>query len=211
MTGVDLVVFDLDGTLVDSSRDLAAAVNHARRELGLEEHDLAAVTSFVGDGVDALIDRAFRGCSDVDRARARRAFGDHYAAHSSDRTRVFPGIPELLDALADRRLAVVTNKAEPFVAPLLDRVGLAGRFDLVVGERPGVPRKPAPDMVRRVLDELGVPADRAILVGDGAQDLGAGRAAGLRVVRVTWGYGDVPDVDADLVIDHPSHLADALA
>ncbi len=211
--GIDLVVFDLDGTLVDSSRDLTAAVNHARTRLGFPPFEVATVIGFVGDGLGRLIERAFPEASRRELASAEAAFQSYYASRSTLHTRPFPGVVPLLEALSDHRLAVVTNKADRFVRPLLQQLGIGDRFEVVVGERPDIPRKPAPEMVLHVLSETGVPAERAVMVGDGPQDLAAGAAAGVRTCWVSWGYGhgDTPEgVVPDLRIDHPRELLDAL-
>ena len=181
------VGFDLDGTLVDSAADLAAAVNAGLGELARPALPLATIRPLIGGGARQLFDRALATAGgEATRPAADRGFAamlDHYAAHLADETRAYPGLIPALDALADAgvTLAVATNKLERFAVELLDRLGLGGRFACVLGgDSLGPGRgKPAPDLLQAMVARCGTPA---AYVGDSRFDVAAARAAGLPVV-----------------------------
>ena len=137
---VELLIFDLDGTLVDSRQDLAASVNHALGRLGLPPLSVETVAGFVGDGAQALLTRALvaaRGVADEAEVEAGlRAFREHYAAHLLDATRSYPGVPEALQALSHKAMAVATNKPRAYALAILEGLGLHQHFRLVVGDSP---------------------------------------------------------------------------
>jgi phosphoglycolate phosphatase len=205
-------VFDLDGTLVDSVADIAAAVNHALAAEGRGALPVDAVRRFVGDGARLLVARAFAMAPDqVERPLAR--FHEHYLAHPCDRTTLMPGAIAALDALAGARVALVTNKPRGSTLLVLGALGIAERFAAIYAGGDG-PLKPDPASIRAVLGE--VPAASAWVIGDGAQDVGAGRAAGCVTVGVLGGYGDVerlrasaPDVLLASLEELPALLATA--
>lgn len=196
MTGV--VIFDLDGTLVDSVADLAQAGNVARVAVGLAELSEAEVARFVGDGVDKLIERLVP--DSVDRVAAKRAFDRHYGQHCCNHTRPYPGVTELLDRLAAAgwTLAVATNKPLAFTRRILAAAGIADRFAEVRGG--DGPRKPDPGQLSDILRATGAAAARSWMVGDHHTDVRAGHAAGCRVLFCTWGLGHrdglFPDAEA---------------
>lgn len=206
----DAYLFDLDGTLIDSAADIAASVNHVLTELGHDPLPEARVISFVGDGVENLLDRALRAVATADNApspedRLRTAlprFQAHYAEHAMDRTDFFPGVPDVLDALEDHALAVISNKPEAFSRHILRALDAERRFRVVIGGDTFSERKPSPLPLVRCLDELNVDAARALMVGDGPQDLAAGRAAGVATCAVTWGLND----RARLERENPTHV-----
>ncbi len=206
---IDLLIFDLDGTLADTRRDLTDAVNHARAAFGRAPLDVRTVTGFVGDGVAKLLERALPGLSASERAEARAAFDAFYAAHYCDHTRPYPGIPEALRRFAHKKRAVLTNKAEPFVAPMLERMGLRACFDAVQGACSGLPPKPDPAPVLRLLDRCDALPERTLLIGDGPQDIRAGQAARVRTCAVTYGFrtaDELRPLAPDFLIDDPRML-----
>jgi len=183
-------IFDLDGTLADTLADIAAAMNHALAALELPTHDLAAYRRFVGEGVEQLTTRALP----ADRQELRPALIERYIARYDDvlldESRPYDGIPELLDALASRgvALAVLSNKPDPSTQRVVAGLFPAGRFAAVRGRRPDVPRKPDPHAALAVAAELGVaPADFAF-VGDTAIDMKTAVAAGMLPVGAAWGF-----------------------
>jgi phosphoglycolate phosphatase len=179
-----LAVFDLDGTLVDSVDDLAASVNHALASVGLPPRRRDEVEAFVGEGARRLVERAVGGRAElVDPALA--AWHEHYEAHCLDRTRPYPGIEEAL-ARARCPLAVLTNKPGPMARKILAGLGLLDRFAEVVGGGEA-PRKPDPAGLLGLVARAGATPAASVLVGDSAVDVATGRAAGVRVVAVTWG------------------------
>ena len=210
---VDLLIFDLDGTIADTRRDLTDAVNHVRAAFGQAPLDVRTVTGYVGDGVDRLLERALPGLSPETLREARSVFDAFYAAHYCDHTRPYPGIPEVLRRFAHKKRAVLTNKAEPFVAPMLERMGLRACFDVVQGARPGLPAKPDPAPVLRLLERCDAPPERTLLIGDGPQDVRAGQAARVHTCAVTYGFRPADELRAlapDFVIDDPLALLSLL-
>jgi phosphoglycolate phosphatase len=210
---LELLVFDLDGTLVDSRDDLASAVNHALASVGRPPHPVAAVQKMVGDGVRTLIERAL-GAADDEVEPVLAAFLAHYEQHLADRSRPYAGIEEALDRLVGVRKVVATNKRGDLARRLLALLGLEQRFEAVLGEDDVGRRKPDPAMVREVLRRSGVAAERAWLVGDSVADLRAARAAGVRSCAVLWGYGAEVDLRAegpDAVLSRPDDLVALVA
>jgi phosphoglycolate phosphatase len=185
-----LVLFDLDGTLVDSAPDIAAALNAALVDLGLPPHPLPTVTSYVGDGAAKLVERAVGPSPEVDQALLLERFKIQYAANVCVATRPYPGIVELLDryAAAGTLLAVVTNKPGDLARSLLDALTLRRYFVDVKGDGDGFPRKPSPEIALAICARQGVAPTDTLLVGDGLPDVGLARAAGCRVAAVAWGY-----------------------
>ena len=212
----ELVLFDLDGTLVDSARDLAAAADQMMTELGEAPPGESAVRRFVGNGIDRLVHRCLTGelhrdASPARFADARERFMAAYTVHNGRHSRLYPGVAEGLDA-AERhgaRLGCVTNKSRRFTEPLLEGLGLAGRFQVLVCGDSTARRKPDPEPLRHALQAQGVSADRALLVGDSDNDVRAARGAGMAVVCVSYGYNhgrDIADSAPDLVIDGLAEL-----
>jgi phosphoglycolate phosphatase len=184
MTTKRLAIFDLDGTLVDSVDDLAAAVNHGLAQVGLPPRTRDEVRSYVGNGARVLIERAVGDHRDL-LEPALHAWRAHYQEHLLDRTRPYPGVPEAL-AAAGGTLAVLTNKPAPMARRILEGLGLSSRFAVVVGGG-DAPPKPDPAGALQILARLGArPAD-AVLVGDSPVDAATARNAGLAFVAVTWG------------------------
>jgi phosphoglycolate phosphatase len=206
-----LILFDLDGTLVDSAPDIAAALNAALAELGQPTHPLPVVTSYVGDGAAKLVARAVEPSADVDQALLLERFKAQYAGNLCVRTRLYPGIVETLDAFAaaGTPLAVVTNKPGDLARALLRALHVDGRFADVVGDGDGFPRKPSPEIARAVCARHGVPSADTLLVGDGLPDVRLARAAGCRVAAVTWGYTPREALAAeapDWLVEEPAAL-----
>ncbi|GIW72982.1 MAG: phosphoglycolate phosphatase, bacterial [Planctomycetota bacterium] len=204
------LLFDLDGTLVDSSRDLAAAVNAARQSFGLAPLELATVRAHIGDGMRRLVERSVPG---VDLQAAVERFCAAYERCLLETTRPYPGIPEVLAALAGAgcRMAVVTNKAQGFSERILEGLGLAPWFGAVIGGDGPAGRKPHPAPLHAALRALGAPRAGTLMIGDGPADIGAARALGVPVCGVLYGIGAPPAVRAlqpDHLIERPRELAD---
>jgi phosphoglycolate phosphatase len=211
----DLLIFDLDGTLIDSKLDLALAVNAARAHFGLPPLDLATVGRYIGNGAPTLIRRAMgEGASGADVDRALEFFLTYYADHKLDHTRAYPGIPEALEELdrAGVRMAVLTNKPERISARIVEGLGLAKYFARVYGGNSFDRKKPDPLGVQTLLAETGVPKERTMIVGDSAVDVQTARNAGVKVCGVTYGFqpeGFASD-PPDLLVDRPEELARAV-
>ena len=190
MLHYDTVIFDLDGTLLDTLEDLKNAVNYALGEMGFPTRSLEEVRQFVGNGVAKLMERAVpAGTSPEDTARALEIFKAYYEVHKKDTTAPYPGIPELLQALRARgcKLAVVSNKFDGAVRGLVEDY-FPGLMDAAAGENEagGIPKKPHPAMVRHCMEELG--AKKAVYVGDSDVDIQTAQNSGLPCISVTYGF-----------------------
>ena len=184
------IIFDLDGTLTDTLEDLYLSVNHALQSCGLPERTLDEVRRFVGNGVKKLIERAVP--DDTEQTQLEKCFESfraHYVIHCQDHTSLYPGIATLLTTLHAKgyRMAVVSNKLQSGVNELA-RTFFQGVIDVAIGEQPGIPRKPEPDMVQVAMKQLGVKKDEAIYVGDSDVDLQTAANAGLPCISVLWGF-----------------------
>ena len=214
----EAVLFDLDGTLIDSVSDIAAAANELLAEDGLGPLMVAQVRGIVGEGVRKLVERAYAACGKpltagaLDARHARMM--QIYAQHLTNRTTLMPCAAEALSALrkAPAKIAVVTNKPQAFSRIVLAHFGLAPLVDLIVGGDTGPARKPAPDMLLYALAQFGVARSRGLMVGDGPADIDAARAAGIRSVAVSGGYTPVPveALGADLHIAGLAELPAAI-
>ncbi len=175
----ELFVFDLDGTLIDSRTDLAMAVNAALKILGLPQLSKATITGYVGDGIDTLIRRSLTERY-LDRfEQAKKYFASHYQKHCLDHTKLLPEVAETLKKLhLESRLAVLTNKSEPYAIKILEGLGVAHYFDAIIGERNGSVPKPGPETLVGLIRRLRVSKDRTMMVGDGGNDILTARRAG---------------------------------
>jgi phosphoglycolate phosphatase len=200
------VIFDLDGTLVDSRGDLTRACNHARAVLDLPPLPLATVASFVGDGAQKLIERLTPGADPPQRTAVLRAFQDHYAAHSCEDTRPYPGVAAMLDDLRAHgwRLGLATNKPLRFTRLVLDACGLTQRLDAVRGGDGA--RKPDPDQLLELLREFAAPPRDSWMAGDHHTDIRAARAAGCRALYCQWGFGDRGGLAVDALATSPAEV-----
>ncbi len=208
------IVFDLDGTLVDSAPEIASALNTAMSEINQPPFPLTEVQSFIGGGAKVALQRALtaRG-TQIEAAvfdAMMASFYKKYAEVSAAGRGLYPGVVETLSALRadDIPLGVCTNKAAHITTIALEALGIARFFSTVVGALDDVPRKPAPDMLLKALADLRTrPAD-GLVVGDSRSDVGSARAAGCPVVAVSYGYphGPVADLGADAVIDRMPDL-----
>jgi phosphoglycolate phosphatase len=217
---IQLVIFDLDGTLIDSRLDLVHSVNAALRHIGRPELPDDVIASYVGDGAPVLIQRALGG-EEVDEALVRKGlefFLSYYRAHKLDHTTVYPGVAAALAAiqnLADpssngspRKLAVLSNKPVIPSKAIIDALGLGQFFSQVYGGNSFSTKKPDPEGARRLLEEYGVQPQQAAIIGDSHVDVNTGRNAGMVTVGVTYGFAPhtLQDEPPDVLVDHPSEL-----
>lgn len=193
---VKAVIFDLDGTLLDTLEDLWASTNAALTQYGYPNRTLAEVRAFVGNGVKNLMLRALgiqapEECPQFEEVFA--AFKAHYALHNNDRTQAYPGIPELLARLKEAGIgmAIVSNKLDPAVEALSE-LYFADYISVAIGENEaaGIKKKPAPDTVLAALFQLGVCKEEAVYVGDSEVDIATAQNSGLACISVTWGFRD---------------------
>jgi phosphoglycolate phosphatase len=213
------IVFDLDGTLVDTAPDLVATLNAVLAREGYGTVAYEEARTMIGGGARHMIARALsqQGVAvepaDLDRLFA--GFIRHYAAHIADRSRPFPGLEPALDVMAAHgaRFAVCTNKLEQLSRLLLERLGLADRFAAICGQDTfGVP-KPDPELLRQTIARAGGDIRNTVMIGDSAADVAIAQAAGVPVIAVEFGYSDVPAplLKADRVIGHFDELPGAVA
>ena len=213
------IIFDLDGTLVDSAPDLVDTLNLVFARQGVPALPFAAARALIGGGAKGMIARGLEAEGRaLIPAQLDELFADfiaHYSAHIADRSRPFPGLEGALDRLATGhcRLAVCTNKLERLSVRLLDALGLAGRFAAICGQDTFGVQKPDPVILRRTIAAAGGRLDQAVMVGDSATDIRTARAAGVPVVAVSFGYSDRPvaEFGPDRVIDRFDDLPKAVA
>jgi phosphoglycolate phosphatase len=213
---MDLLIFDLDGTLVDSKLDLAHSVNAARERFGLPRLGLDTIGAYVGNGAPMLMRRAMGDTATEEDVQTSLAyFLDYYKDHALDNTRAYPGIPETLEELHQGgvKLAVLTNKPVRFSTRIIEGLGLAKYFERIYGGNSfGEQKKPDPIGVERLCSELGIPRDRTMIVGDSAVDVRTARNAGVKVCGVTYGFQPESFVDdpPDMMVNRPEEIARAV-
>lgn len=195
-----LVIFDLDGTLLDTVADLAAAVNHALAGMGLPAHSVETIRTFVGNGIGKLLERALPEGERTEEnlARMRAAFLPYYDAHNADLSRPYPGVAAVLEELQRRglMLAVASNKYQAATESLVARFFPTIRFVRVLGQREHVPVKPDPAIVRDILASAGVEAEEVLYVGDSGVDMQTARNAAVDAVGVAWGFRSREELEA---------------
>jgi phosphoglycolate phosphatase len=210
MTSIRTVVFDLDGTLVDTAPDLINALNFVLEREGMPPVPLHAARTMIGAGARKLIERGLeldgRVTSVEDISRLTNDFIDYYADHIADASRPFEGLESALDDLSGRgyRFAVCTNKLEWLSKLLLDQLGLSARFAAICGADTFGVSKPDPAILRQTIALAGGQLSSAIMVGDAGPDIGVARRAGIPVIGVEFGYTEIPiaDLKPDLLIGH---------
>ncbi len=213
------IAFDLDGTLVDTAPDLVGTLNVLLNDEGLPAMALQDARRFIGRGARWLIERGFQAAgAPLEATRLDLLFQRflvHYRAHIADESRPFPGCEAALEALRAEgaRLAVCTNKLTGLSVALLEQLGLAPRFDAIVGADAAPAIKPDPRHLHAAIEAAGGAMDRAVLVGDAATDAGAAKAARAGLILVTFGYTETPvtELGADILIDHFDELPAACA
>jgi len=218
MTPPSTLVFDLDGTLVETAPDLTAALNTVLAIEGLPRADPIRARNAIGHGARAMIRRALTDISEpADDARLDRLlseFLDYYVAHIADESHPFPGVAEALDRLeADGwQFAVCTNKRAPLANKLLDALDMSRRFKVIAGPDTYGMAKPDPAHLTRTIAAAAGDTGRAIMVGDSRTDVDTARAAAIPVIGVDFGYTDTPmaEIAPDVVISHYDALADAV-
>jgi phosphoglycolate phosphatase len=212
------IIFDLDGTLLDTLQDLADSMNVALSHLGFPVHELEKYRHFVGDGMENLVRRSVPDTAKNDPrliSRCLEMMRRTYELNWRVRTRPYPGVPELLDALSGRglKMAVLSNKPDDSTRKVVDGLLPAWRFEAVVGARPQVPLKPDPSSALEIANRLKLGPARFVYLGDTATDMKTANAAGMFAVGALWGFRDAAELiagGAAKLIEKPAELLELL-
>ena len=213
------VLFDLDGTLLDTLEDIGRSADAALQEHGFPPHPVEAYRRFIGDGVAVLFQRALPPGAGEDQdlvARLVSAFGRTYGDGWDRTTRTYPGIDDLIDALAGRSIpmGVLSNKPDLFTRKCVERFFPSRPFAVVLGQREGVPRKPDPAGALEAAETLGVPPSEVLYLGDSSVDMLTAARAGMYAVGASWGFRSVEELTAHgarRIVDHPREVLDLIA
>lgn len=217
---IKLLIYDLDGTLIDSRRDIADSVNWTLRELGLAELPIEIVSDFVGNGVKNLIEQSLEAASPKNQAthgklpslkKSIKLFRGRYGEHLLDHTCLYPSVRKVLEFFKGRKQAVITNKPENFSLEILKGLGVETYFHQVIGGDKGFPKKPAPEPVFELLETCRVKREEAVLIGDSDTDIKTGRNAGVKTIAVTYGFGKRPALEAaqpDFILEDLEELVE---
>jgi phosphoglycolate phosphatase len=212
------IVFDLDGTLIDSAPDLRHAINATLRDFGRAEITLDTLKSFVGDGMLMMLERAFAATGaplkDGDSYKHFQTFIEHYRRQKGDPAQIYPQARDMLERMKKSgiKLGLCTNKQEEATRRLLNDIDLARYFDAIAGGDTYMVHKPHPDHLLNVIKEMNVPSQNVLMIGDSSRDVQAAKAAGVPSIVVTHGYStDWHELGADALIDGFSELDETLA
>jgi phosphoglycolate phosphatase len=210
LSKVRALIFDLDGTLIDSKQDLIHSVNAMLRELGRRELAEETISGYIGHGAPQLVTRALGdGCTEEERKRALQFFLSYYELHKMDTTYAYPEVPETLEKLASMPMTVLTNKPVRISVRILDAMGLSKYFRAIYGGNSFETKKPDPLGARTILRELGAEPGEALLVGDSEVDVQTARNAGTLAAAVNYGFGvhDRGAHPADIYLERFGELA----
>lgn len=216
MKPISLFIFDLDGTLIDSKEDIAGSVNHTMREIGLPPVPDDVICSFVGNGVTPLIRQSVESALPSAGSNPAptfedtlRIFMEHYDHHLLERTRPFPGIPEVLEKFRASPKVVVTNKSQAFSEKILKGLGLAPHFRGIFGGDTNFPKKPDSAVVHHLLKSFGVAPGKTVIIGDSRVDIETGKNAGILTCGVAYGFRPRRELEqsaCDYLINRPEDL-----
>ncbi|NUM36877.1 MAG: HAD-IA family hydrolase [Candidatus Brocadiae bacterium] len=210
---IDAFLFDLDGTLIDSSKDLAISANFTRDHYGKEPLSQDTIIGYVGDGLGLLIQRLFPEFSPSELQEAKSIFQQHYRVHCLDYTRPYPGVLETLEYFSHKIKAVISNKPQSASKQILEALGMAKHFSLILGGDSLSACKPDPMPVLYILKEFSLSPQKTIIIGDGVPDIKAGKNAGILTCAVSYGMRDaqvLKKFEPDFMIDNFSQLQDFL-
>ncbi len=206
-----LIVYDFDGTLVDTLFDIADAVNLSLNELGLRTLSRATIRKYVGKGVERLMAQSIDGTGYTDLPRAVELFRRHYSENLMNHTRFYPSGREILDHFRDKKQAICSNKPEDFVRRILESLKSLDYFDAILGGDSVESKKPDPEGLLHLLDRFQCSPEMAVLVGDSPVDIETGKRAGVYTCIVNYGFGnpkEIASANPDCCIDHLSELKD---
>ncbi len=210
----ELVIFDFDGTLIDSKFDIASSVNLTLADMDLPTRTHEEIFSFVGDGVKRLLKLSVGEDQDLRYEEALTIFREHYLAHCLDSTQYYAGLDAVFDKLGNTTKAIATNKSLEYTLRIVDGLGVRDTFSAIECPTDPTDLKPDPGMLFRILDQLGVAPERAVLVGDSTNDVRAAQAAGMQACAVGYGYGNrqkVLALNPDFYCETPEDLVTVLS
>ncbi len=204
---IKLIIFDLDGTLIDSRIDITNAINYALEPYGIGTFTVDEITRMVGKGITTLIEDILRPHPDIKKEKVLKRFLEHYESHLVDNTMAYPGVYGTLERLYRWRKAVVSNKREYLSKSILRALDLEKFFDIVVGSDTTPEKKPSPLPIDFVLDKLDITRSETVMVGDSEIDIKTARVSGVKVISVTYGYRPRGVLNgADYIIDDITEL-----
>ena len=197
-----LLIFDLDGTLIDSAPDLANSLNFMLKELNKEEYQLKKIREWIGNGAKTLVKRALLNKKDIENEmiddelldKALEIFLDHYKKNGSLKTKAYPDVQEILKKLSKRyKLAIATNKPDEFVKPILKKLSLDSYFDFIIGSCDKVKNKPDPSMLMYITKKLNIDKKDTLMIGDSLNDILSAKNANIDSILVSYGYSNSED------------------
>ncbi|MDR2426042.1 MAG: HAD-IA family hydrolase [Endomicrobium sp.] len=206
--GYDFLIFDLDGTIVDSQRDITSAINAVRKDFGFKPLSIEKVRSFLGSGVKALVDKAVPDSNGEILSAALEKFKLHYFDCLTDTTVIYKGIEEMLNVLQDKKKAILSNKMEVFSYEIIKRLGLSKYFTQVWGGDTVGVKKPDPKPILDLIKKNGADLQKTIMIGDSANDIKAAKAAGIDSLAVLYGYdsGQIKEYQPDYTAETPGDI-----
>jgi len=205
------LIFDLDGTLIDSRKDLGTSVNLTRKDYNLEELDYETIVSFIGNGTRKLVERSFKK-TNVDIDKALSIYKNHYSEHLADETYCYSGVKELLQKLKNFsvKCSIVTNKHEEATRDILKILKINSFFDIILGGDSLPYLKPSPEPVLYVAEKWNLKPEELLMVGDNWTDIAAARNAGIKSVYVNFGFGNLKNEKPDFVVEGPEEILELI-
>ena len=209
MFKTELIIFDLDGTLIDSSEDIAWAVNKTLKQMGFDEFSYQAIKERIGWGVKMLLEKVLPKEKQDLLEEARSIFMGYYSDHLLVKSKLYPGVMDILNHFKNKKLAVATNKPFNLTEKILDGLNISGYFKKVVGGDGVQNKKPSPEAIEIILRELRVSPEKSIFVGDSLIDIEAGKKAGVMTIGAAYGFRgrrELEDAGADVIIEDINEL-----
>lgn len=210
---INVLIFDFDGVIIDSRDDIAGAVEYSLKHFGRPPLSRDEIISYIGWGADNLIRSCFKGCDDEVIREAISFYKKYYLDNSVKETKLYKNVEETLDFFKGKKIALVTNKPEDISLSILDKLGVADRFNIVIGPESLKKLKPDPEGILKVLDAFGEDPKKTIMIGDTYTDVEAGKAAGTYTCGVTYGIGSTEDLlkaSPDYIVDDIIKLTDII-
>lgn len=209
MFKTELIIFDLDGTLIDSSEDIAWAVNMTLRQMGFEELSYQAIKERIGWGVKMLLEKVLPKEKQDLLEEARSIFMGYYSGHLLVKSKLYPGVMDVLNHFKNKKLAVATNKPFNLTEKILDGLNISGYFKKVVGGDGVQNKKPSPEAIEIILRELRVSPENSVFIGDSLIDIEAGKKAGVMTIGAAYGFRgrqELEEAGADVIIEDINEL-----